>query len=133
MLDHELVAFVRISCILSSISPCFLFVCSFVCLFVCFYLFMHLVSSFSCMVIQESSFAHSFVGLYRIYYLLWQEQSSVKAFNFLYKWTLPAFGENIRGIDIQKGTYRLQLARLSFWDVSDCTRWHTFTVSHTIG
>ena len=61
------------------------------------------------MVTQESSFARSFVGLYHIYYLLWQEQSSVKALIFFIKRTLPAFGENIRGIDIQKGTYLLQL------------------------
>ena len=37
------------------------------------------------MMIQESSFAHSFVGLYRIYYLLWQEQSSVNALIFFIK------------------------------------------------
>ena len=94
---------------------------------------MHLVSSFSCMVIQESSFTHSFVGLYRIYYLLWQEQSSVKASIFFIKGRFRPLVKISEVLISKKAHISFSLARLSFWDVSDCTRWHTFTVSHTIG
>ena len=121
MLDHELVAFVRISCILSSISPCF-------CLFVFVYL---RTISFKFFLYGDPRIIFCTQLCRTIPYLLLTVARAIlcECFNFLYKWTLPAFGENIRGIDIQKDTYLLQLGEAK---LLGCVWLHKVAYIHSV-
>ena len=128
MLDHELVAFVRISCILFSISPCF--VCLFVCLFL--FVFVYLCTiSFKFFLYGDPRIIFCTQLCRTIPYLLLTVARAIlcECFNFLYKRTLPAFGENIRGIDIQKGTYLLQLGEAK---LLGCVWLHKVAYIHSV-
>ena len=123
-------------CILSSISPCFFFnmfcFCSVLFCFVflfCFVLFFvfvlsiyaPLVSSFSCMMIQESSVAHSFVGL-----LLFTVARAIlcECFNLIF-FIKGRFRPLVTISEVsisEKAHISFSLARLSLCAVSSCTR-----------
>ena len=111
----------------------------FVCLFV-FGLFVCLFFGF-CFYLCTISFKFFLYGDPRIIfctqfcrtipYLLLTVARAIlcECFNFLYKRTLPAFGENIRGIDIQKGTCLLQLGEAK---LLGCVWLHKVAYLHSV-
>ena len=107
--------------------------CLFVCLFVCFlFVFVYLCTiSFKFFLYGDPRIIFCTQLCRTIPYLLLTVARAIlcECFNFLYKRTLPAFGENIRGIDIQKGTYLLQLGEAK---LLGCVWLHKVAYIHSV-